>query len=121
MSTTANSSSIYTQQQQTHECEGEHYKNTTPRISCMDYYYYYIRLTASVPTRVRRYQKSKANLDINEARDDGVWGWQWHQLDHMATICTSLQTDNHTNTFFKDRMPFLPPSQQCQTTEGKIT
>ena len=22
---------------------------------------------------------------------------QWHQLDHMQTICTSLQTDNHTN------------------------
>jgi len=27
----------------------------------------------------------------------GVLGWQWHQLDHMQTICTSLQTDNHTN------------------------
>ena len=26
----------------------------------------------------------------------GVWGWQWHQLDHIQT--TSLQTDNHTNT-----------------------
>jgi len=25
-------------------------------------------------------------------------GMQWHQLDHMQTICTSLQTDNHTNT-----------------------
>ena len=23
---------------------------------------------------------------------------QWHQLDHMQTICTSLQTDDHTNT-----------------------
>ena len=23
---------------------------------------------------------------------------QWHQLDRMQTICTSLQTDNHTNT-----------------------
>ena len=23
---------------------------------------------------------------------------QWHQLDHMQMICTSLQTDNHTNT-----------------------
>ena len=45
-----------------------------------------------------RYQKSKTSLDLNEARDDGVWGWQWHQLDHMQTICTSLQTDNHTNT-----------------------
>jgi len=28
----------------------------------------------------------------------GFWGWQWHQLDHMQTICTSLQADNHTNT-----------------------
>ena len=36
--------------------------------------------------------------ELNEARDDGVWGWQWHQLDHMQTICTSLQTDSHTNT-----------------------
>ena len=23
---------------------------------------------------------------------------QWHQLENMLTICTSLQTDNHTNT-----------------------
>ena len=23
---------------------------------------------------------------------------QWYQLDHMRTICTSLQTDNHINT-----------------------
>jgi len=33
-----------------------------------------------------------------EARDDEVSRWQWHQLDHMLTICLSLQTDNHTNT-----------------------
>ena len=26
------------------------------------------------------------------------FGMQWHQPDHMQTICTSLQTDNHTNT-----------------------
>ena len=25
-------------------------------------------------------------------------GWQWHQLAHMQTICTLLQTDNHTGT-----------------------
>jgi len=25
-------------------------------------------------------------------------GWQWHQLDHMQTICTLLQTDNHAST-----------------------
>jgi len=25
-------------------------------------------------------------------------GWQWHQLDHMQIICTTLQTDNHAST-----------------------
>ena len=25
-------------------------------------------------------------------------GWQWHQLDHMQIICTSIQTDNHAST-----------------------
>jgi len=36
--------------------------------------------------------------------------------------CTSLQTDNHPSTpplsFFTGRMPFLPPNQQRQSTEG---
>jgi len=45
-------------------------------------------------TWVSRYQKGKTSLDFNEARDDGVLGWQWHQLDHMQIICTSLQRDN---------------------------
>ena len=39
-------------------------------------------------TWVRQYQKGKPSLDLNEARDDGVLGWLWHQLDHMQTICT---------------------------------
>jgi len=25
-------------------------------------------------------------------------GMQWHQLDHMQTVCTLLQTDNDTDT-----------------------
>jgi len=69
---------------------------------CNNYYccYYYTRLTASFSrtTWVSQYQIDKASLDLNEARDDGVLGWQWHQLDHMQTICTSLQTDNNTYT-----------------------
>jgi len=24
--------------------------------------------------------------------------WQWHQLDHMQTVCTSLYIDNYTST-----------------------
>jgi len=39
-------------------------------------------------------------------------------------VCTSLQTDNHASTpplgFFTGRMPFLPPNQQRQSTEGII-
>jgi len=35
-------------------------------------------------------QKDKTRLDLNQARDGGVLGWQWHQLDHTQTICTSL-------------------------------
>ena len=46
---------------------------------------------------------------------------QWHQLDHMQTICTSLQRYNHTNTSslnFTGRMLFLGPNQQCESIEG---
>jgi len=25
-------------------------------------------------------------------------GWQWHQLDQMQIICTTLETDNHAIT-----------------------
>ena len=40
---------------------------------------------------------------------------QWHQLDHMQAICTSLQTDNHTNTsslnFYRpDALPDTQPT-----------
>jgi len=67
---------------------------------------------------VSQYQKGKTNLDFTEARDSE---WQWHQLGRMQ-VCTSLQTDNHASTtpfkFFTDRMPFLQPNQQHQSTEG---
>jgi len=48
----------------------------------------------------------------------------WHQLDHIQTICTSPQTDNDNNTsslnFYRpDALP--DPSQQCQSTEGKLS
>ena len=66
------------------------------------------------------YQKGKTNLDFTEARDSE---WQWHQLGLMQ-VCTSLQTDNHASNpplkFFTGRMPFLPPNQQRQSTEGTI-
>jgi len=75
-------------------------------------------------TWVSQYQKGKTNLDFIEARDSE---WQWHQLGHMQSasmqVCISLQTDNHASTpplkFFTGWMPFLPPNQQCQSTEGQ--
>jgi len=51
-------------------------------------------------TWLRKYQKGKTSLDLNEARGDEVLGRQWHQLGHMQTISTWLQTNNHTNTSF---------------------
>jgi len=69
---------------------------------------------------VSRYQKGETNLDFIETRDSG---WQWHQLGHMQ-VCISLQTDNHASTpqlkFFTGWMPFLPPNEQHQSTEGKL-
>ena len=62
-------------------------------------------------------RKVKTNLDFTEAWDSE---WQWHQLGCIQ-VCTTLQTDNHTSTpprVFTGRMPFLPPNQQCQSTEG---
>jgi len=68
---------------------------------------------------VSQYQKGKTNLDFTEARDSE---WQWHQLGHMQ-VCTSLQTrqphQHPTTRFFTGQMPFLPPNQQHQSTEGK--
>ena len=69
-------------------------------------------------TRMSRYQRGKTNLDFTEARESE---WQWHQLGRMQ-VCTSLQTDNHASTpllsFLQAGMPFLPPNQQRQSTEG---
>jgi len=74
-------------------------------------------------TQVSWYQKGKTNLDFTEARDSG---WQWHQLGHMQ-VCTSLQKDNRSrqttmpaphHSVFTGRMPFLPPNQQRENTEG---
>jgi len=63
--------------------------------------------------------KGKPSLDLNEAREDQVLGRQWHQLDHLQAICTSLQRDNHTNTlslnFYRpDALPDAQPTVSKQ-------
>jgi len=71
---------------------------------------------------VSRHLKSKTNLDFTEARDSE---WQWHQLGHMQSAPRSRQittpAPHHSTKFFTGRMPFLPPNQQRQSTEGTIT
>jgi len=41
-------------------------------------------------TWVSRYQKGKPSLGLNEARDDGVWGWQW-QLTFTIKLYRNLR------------------------------
>ena len=50
-------------------------RNELANVLVETYYY--------TTTWVSRYQKGKTSLDLYETRDDGVLGWQWHQLDHM--------------------------------------
>jgi len=70
-------------------------------------------------TWVGRYQKDKLFWILLKQE---MTGCQWHQLDHMQIICTSLQTDNQASTsslhIFTGRMLFLQPNQQRQSTEG---
>jgi len=69
-------------------------------------------------TQVSWYQKGKTNLDFTEARDSE---WQWHQLGHMqksAHRSRQITMPTPTTQFFTGRMPFVPPNQQCQSTEG---
>jgi len=72
-------------------------------------------------TRVSRYQKGKTrkvktNLDLLEQEIVSGSGICW-------AICSlHLIPDNHANipplSFFTGWMPFLPPNQQRQSTEG---
>jgi len=67
---------------------------------------------------VSHYQKGKTNLDFTEASDSE---WQWHQLGHYASLhlAPDRQPHQHSTTlFFTGWMPFLPPNQQRQSSEG---
>jgi len=63
-------------------------------------------------TWVSRYEKGKTSRDLNEARDDGVLGWQWHQLDHVQTTCTSLHhtSTSSLNLYRPDALPDAQPT-----------
>ena len=51
-------------------------------------------------------------------QDDGVSGWQWHQLDHIPV--QTIQTDNNTNTlslnFYRpDAFSWRPPTNSVKS------
>jgi len=63
-------------------------------------------------TWVSRHHKGKPFGILLEQE---TMGWQWHKLDHMQIIWTSLQTDNHTSTsplsFYRpDALPAAQPT-----------
>jgi len=73
-------------------------------------------------TWVSRHQKGKPIWILLEQE---MMGWQWHQLDHMQFICTSLQTDNHASTslhsFYRpDTLPAAQPtvSKHCKAVKA---
>jgi len=53
-----------------------------------------------------------------------MMGWQWHQLDHVQIICTSLQTDNQASisplSFYRpDALPATQPTASEQSCKEK--
>ena len=64
-------------------------------------------------TWVRQYQKSKFSLDLNKARDDRVFGWQWHQLDirkQSAPRCGQITIPKTHHSIFNKPVA-LPDAQ----------
>jgi len=70
---------------------------------------------------VSRYQKGKSSLDLNEARDDEVWGCSgisWTISKQSVPCSRQITTTTRHHSIFTGRMLFLMPNQQCQSTEG---
>jgi len=63
---------------------------------------------------VSRHQKGKPFAILLEQE---IMGWQWHQLDHMQVICTSLHTDNHASTSPLSGVYIYAVSQKKDTTQ----
>ena len=66
-------------------------------------------------TSVGQYQKDKPFWILLKQE---MMEWQWHQLNHMQIICTSLQTDNmpapHHSIFLQARCPACHPTNSVK-------
>ena len=80
-------------------------------------------------TLVNRYQKGKTNRDFTEAKP--IWillkqetvsgsGISW-AICKSAPRCRQITMPAPHHSVFTGRMPFLPPNQQCQSTEGNVS
>ena len=65
-----------------------------------------------------RYQKGKTNLDFTEARDNGGSGISW-AICKSAPRSRQITTPTLHHSIFTGQIPFLPPNQQWQSTEGR--
>ena len=70
-------------------------------------------------TWVSQYQTGKTSLDLNKARDDGVWGCSGIICKQSAPRSRQITTTTPHHSFFTGWMLFLTPNQQCQGTEGR--
>jgi len=59
-------------------------------------------------------------VGFNESKDDGGGGDIWNYKSCKVPVKSSPPTNQHP-VFFTGLMPFLPPNQQCQSTEGRIS
>jgi len=93
----------------------------------LKYYYYYSRFTApwilSGTTRVNRYQKGKTRkvktIWIYWSEIVSGSGISW-AVCKPAPRTRQITMPESPTQFFIGRMPFLPPNQQRQSTEGSI-
>jgi len=68
-------------------------------------------------TQVSRYQKSNTNLDLLKQETVSGSGIRW-AIGKSAHRSRQITTPAPHHSFFTGRMPFLPPNQQRQSTEG---
>ena len=70
---------------------------------------------------VSRYQNGYTSLDLNEARDDGVFGCSgisWNICKQSAPRSRQITTPTSYHSIFAGQMLFLMPNQQCQSTKN---
>jgi len=70
-------------------------------------------------TWVSWYQKGKTSLHLNEARDDRVLGWQWHQLAVMSKQSAPRSTQRYPHQHLITEFLQAGCSSCCPTNSTK--